>query len=97
MKRALLLFSLLLTALLGSVLAYLNAEAVGFNYYLSTVTLPLAVLLFLAFSTGALAAVLLSLGMVLNARRQKRQLQRRLKLCEQEIKNLRDIPIKGPY
>ena len=97
MKRALILLILLLLAVVGSVLAYLNAEVVAFNYYFSTVELPLAVLLFLALTAGALSGVLLSLGVVLNARREKARLRHRLKLCEQEIKNLRDIPIKGPY
>lgn len=97
MKRALILFTLLLLAIVGSVLAYLNADGVNFNYYFSTISLPLAVLLFLALSAGALAGVLLSLGMILHSRREKAQLRRRLQVCEQEIKNLRNIPIKGPY
>jgi putative membrane protein len=97
MKRALLLFLLLLIALLGSVLAHLNAELVSFNYYFSTLSLPLALLLFFVLAAGVLCGVLLSLGMVLHARRERAQLRRRLTMCEQEIKNLRDIPIKGQF
>jgi len=97
MKRALILFILLLLALAGSVLAHLNAGEVSFNYYFSTISLPLAALLFLVLTAGAVSGVLLSLGMVLHARGEKRKLRRRLLMCEQEIKNLRDIPIKGPY
>jgi putative membrane protein len=97
MKRVLIFITLLPLAVIGSVLAYLNADGVSFNYYFSTIELPLAVLLFLTLATGALSGVMLSLGMVMHARREKVQLRRRLKLCEQEIKNLRDIPIKGPY
>ncbi len=97
MKRVVIGLFLLLIALIGASIAYLNAGEVSFDYYVSTITLPLAVLLFLALCLGALAGVLLTLGFVLAGRHQRAQLRRRLKLCEQEIKNLREIPIKGPY
>jgi putative membrane protein len=97
MKRVAIIFLLLLTAIIGVVLANLNAGEVSFNYYFSSITLPLAVLLFLVLSTGALAGVLLSLGMVLTVRNEKVRINRRLKMCEQEIKNLREIPIKGSF
>lgn len=97
MKRVVIILLLLLIAMVGAVIANLNADLISFNYYFSTITLPLAVLLFLALSTGALAGVLLTLGMVLKARRDRARIQKRLKMCEQEVKNLREIPIKGSY
>lgn len=97
MKRALIIISLTLLAVMGSVLASLNANEVVFNYYFSSLSLPLALLLLLVLALGALAGVLFSLALVLNARRERAHLRRRLEVCEQEIKNLRDIPIKGPY
>lgn len=97
MKHVLIVITLLLLAVIGSVLAYLNADGVTFNFYFSSIELPLAVLLFLALTAGALAGVLVSLGMVWHYRRERKRLSQRLKVCEQEIKNLRDIPIKGPY
>lgn len=97
MKRVAILLILLLIAVVGAVIANLNAGEVSFNYYFSSITLPLAVLLFLVLCCGALAGVLLSLGMVLKVRNEKVQINKRLKMCEQEIKNLREIPIKGSY
>jgi len=97
MKRALIFLILLLLAVSGSVIAYLNAVEVTFNYYFSTLSLPLAALLFLVLTAGALVGVLLSFGMVARTKREKNKLRQRLQVCEQEIKNLRDIPIKGPY
>jgi len=97
MKRVVIILFLLLIALVGAVVATLNADEISFNYYFSTITLPLAVLLFLTLCTGALAGVLLTLGMVLKARKSKAQIHKRLKMCEQEVKNLREIPIKGSY
>lgn len=97
MKRLVIILFLLLVALVGVSIAALNAGEVTFDYYLSSVTLPLAVLVFIALSLGALAGVLLSFGVILAMRHNHAQIRKRLKLCEQEIKNLREIPIKGPY
>lgn len=97
MKRVAIIILLLLTAIIGVVLANLNAGEVSFNYYFSSITLPLAVLLFLVLTSGALVGVLLSLALVLRVRNEKARINRRLKMCEQEIKNLREIPIKGSF
>jgi putative membrane protein len=97
MKRVVIILLLLLVAITGVVVANLNAGAISFNYYFSSITLPLAVLLFLVLSIGALLGVLLSLGMVFKARREQARISKRLKMCEQEIKNLREIPIKGSF
>jgi putative membrane protein len=97
MKRVAIILLLLLIAIIGAVLANLNAGEVSFNYYFSSITLPLAVLLFLVLTTGALAGVLLSLGILLSVRNEKARINKRLKVCEQEIKNLREIPIKGSF
>lgn len=97
MKRVAIILSLLLLALVGAAIANLNSGEISFNYYFSTIQLPLAVLVFLALCAGAIAGVFLSLGMALKARRELAHTRKRLKMCEQEIKNLREIPIKGPY
>lgn len=97
MKRVVISLFLLLIALFGASFAYLNAGEVNFDYYISTVTLPLAVLIFFTLCIGALIGVLVSFGFVLKIRHDRAQLGKRLKLCEQEIKNLREIPIKGQY
>lgn len=97
MKRVVIILFLLLLALVGAVIANLNTGETSFNYYFSTIQLPLAVLVFLAICVGAVAGVLLTLGMVFKARRERVKIRNRLKMCEQEIKNLREIPIKGPY
>ncbi len=97
MKRLVIILFLLLIALIGASIASLNAGEVTFDYYFSSITLPLAVLIFIVICIGALAGVLLSFGFVLTIRHDRSRLRKRLKLCEQEIKNLRELPIKGPY
>lgn len=97
MKRIITYFLLALIAVIGVTLAKLNGDSAVFNFYFSNVELPLIVLLYMALAIGALAGILVSVLMIFNARREAARLRKRLNLCEQEIKNLREIPIKGQY
>lgn len=97
MKRALIILILLLLTALAGVLASLNASTIFFDYYLSSVEMPLAVLLFAAFALGAFFGLIFSISMVIGSINEKRRLRKQLALCKQEIRNLRDIPIKDRY
>lgn len=97
MKRIFLILILLLLTALAAVLASLNAAPVVFDYYLTTTELPLALVLFAAFAMGSLFGLILSISMVIAGLAERRRLRKQLSLCQQEIRNLRDIPIKGPY
>jgi len=97
MKRILIYLLLLLIAILGAVLAKLNGDSVLFNFYFSSIELPLIVLMYLALALGAFSGIVVALAMIVSARRESARLRKRLAICEQEIKNLREIPIKGQY
>jgi putative membrane protein len=97
MNRALIFIFLLLTSVFGSVLARLNFEPVNLHYYFGSAEIPLALLLVMVLVCGALMGLLMTLSMILSARIGNRRLRRQLQLREQEIRNLRDIPIKGRH
>lgn len=97
MKRALIFIFLIFIAVLGSVLTRLNIEPVNFHYYFGAIEISLALLLVVVFACGALLGLFMTLGMTLSARAERRRLQRTLQLREQEIRNLREIPIKGRH
>ncbi len=97
MNRAFIYLFLLLVLIVGTVLTSLNAEVVTFHYYFSSAELPLALLLFFSLLMGIALGIAVTLGVSLSLYREKRQLKRSLKLQQQEIRNLRDIPIKGRH
>lgn len=67
------------------------------DYYLGVVGLPFSLWMFLALSLGAVLGILASLPLVIRFRRESARLSRRLRMNEQELKNLRVIPMKdGP-
>mgnify|MGYP006283650093 CR=1 FL=1 len=94
MKRLLGFLFFLVVVVLGLGFAVLNAEPVRLHFYFGTATAPLSMVVVLAVVVGALLGVLASLKMVLAARRRAGKLQHKVQLAEQELKNLREIPIK---
>lgn len=97
MKRALIVIFLVIAGVITSMITRLNSNLVTFNFYFDTIEIPLAVLIIASIIMGSILGVLFTVAMVFHALREKRRLRKKLKLCEKEIQNLRDIPIKGRH
>ncbi|MCK4870179.1 MAG: DUF1049 domain-containing protein [Gammaproteobacteria bacterium] len=85
---------ILLILIIGATFAYLNAVPAQFNYYFGTVSLPLSLLLALGLGVGLLLGFIAMLPPILRAKGRGLQLKRKLKSVEQEVENLRTLPIK---
>ncbi len=95
--RRLLGFVLLIIVIgFGLSFALLNADSVHLDYYLGTVNIPLSLALALAFALGAFFGVLAVSGVLLRQRRDLALRTRRLGQCEQELDELRKLPLKDP-
>ncbi len=95
MKRLLyfILFTVVLIA--GLTFALKNSEPVEINYYFDLHwNGSLSVVLLVTLLLGSLAGFLGSLGLVLRMRHRLVRKQRELRKMEQEITNLRALPIK---
>lgn len=91
-------FVLVLTLVLfGLAFAVINAKPVELNYFLATREVPLAMTLVLTLVCGALIGLLFSMGMVIRLKRETLRLRRQIRLAEQEVSNLRNIPIKDVH
>lgn len=85
----------LLVLLFGVTLTLQNRQPVDFSYYFGLHWQgPLAWLLFTAFGLGAVAGVLASLRMLLRMQRRLVRARKELRRVEQEVSNLRALPIK---
>ena len=85
---------LFLIVVLGVSFAILNAEPVTVHYYVGNRTLPLSLLLVLCFGVGLVLGFIVMGFKVLRLKAKNRGLRRRLRVAEQEIDNLRVIPVK---
>ncbi|WJW76694.1 LapA family protein [Thiohalobacter sp. IOR34] len=97
MARFISFLALLLLVLLGLAFSVLNAHPVQLDYFFGSRQVPLALTLVLTLAVGALLGILFSLGLVIRLKRENLRLRRKAQVAEQEISNLRAIPIKDPH
>jgi len=94
MKRIVTFALLLLVALLGLSFALMNAEPVQLDYYFGTLKAPLSLVVVIAIIIGAGLGVLASMGIVLGQKRELAKLRKSVKIAEEEVSNLRSLPLK---
>lgn len=87
----------LLLILLGVSFAALNASTVQVNFYMTTLDVPISVLMTIMLGIGLLMGLLLCLGKYWRLKIALLHLKNQLKITEKEIKNLRDIPLKDHH
>jgi len=97
MTRFISIVFIILILLLVLLFTLLNAEPVSLNYYLGQVEQPLALILVVSFVGGALIGLLSSVVVILSSRREVSKLRKQIKSTEQEVTNLRSIPIKDKH
>ncbi len=83
--------------LLGVSFAALNAASVSINLYVTTVTLPISVLMTVMLGVGLVIGFLLFITRYWRLQAEHRKVKNQLKLTEKEIKNLRTIPLKDQH
>ena len=87
----------LLLILLGVTFAALNAGTVQVNFYVKTVSIPIAVLMTTMFGVGLLLGFLLVQLRYWRLKMELIKIRNQLKISAKEIKNLRDIPLKDQH
>jgi uncharacterized membrane protein YciS (DUF1049 family) len=85
----------LLLILLTVGFACLNATPVRLNFYLGTANPPLSLLLAFILIIGVVLGWIVSFGFYLKLKAKHTRLRQRLKLVEEEVSNLRTIPVKN--
>lgn len=88
---------LLLLILLGVTFAGLNAEPIAVNYYIGTAKLPLSLLLVVTLVLGGLLGLIFNIISYIKLKSANLRLRQRLKLAEEEITNLRTMPLKDNH
>ena len=97
MARLVSAFIILLVLLLVLFFTILNAEPVTVNYYLGEVHPPLAAVIILALVSGAILGLISSILVIMKTRHEVSKLRREIKHTEQELMNLRTLPIKDKH
>ena len=77
--------------------AALNAAPVTVNYYVGQHEIPLSLLLVSALAVGALLGSLVGVARVLRVRREIARLRRESRATEEEVRNLRALPLQDVH
>lgn len=83
--------------ILGVTFAALNATSVQVNFYFSTLTMPVSVLMTIMLGIGLILGFSLFLLRYWGLKMDYSRLKSQLKLTEKEIQNLRAIPLKNHH
>ena len=97
MRRLIQIISISLVVILGAVFAVRNAAQVKLDFYFTGFETYLSLVVIVSIIIGVLLGVLASLGWVLRARVELARLRREIKHTEQELTNLRTIPIRDDH
>ncbi len=89
------LLLLLALMLLGASFAIINDAPVMVDFYFIRPELPLSVLLLLVLGGGILLGGLAGMVYFLRVKKENADLRRKSRLVNEEIKNLRAMPVKG--
>jgi len=95
MKRIIYMILAILVLLVGVAFAIQNKQMVELNYYFGLKwSGPLSLALLTSFAIGVVAGYVASLRMVVRMQRQLVQARKEIRHIEQEVINLRALPIK---
>lgn len=95
--RIIMLVIYVLLIILGVTFAALNASSVQVNFYVTTVTMPVSVLMTIMLGIGILIGFILFIFRYWRLKAECRRMNSQLKLTEKEIKNLRSIPLQDQH
>ena len=77
--------------------AALNDMIISINYFIGESDIRLTYLLLACFTVGGLMGLLLISGSYVKLRLELRKLRSAVSLNNQELSNLRELPVKDPY
>jgi len=97
MKRILTFTILLIVALIGLGFALINADMVSLNFYFNSIQAPLSLVMVVVLAIGAIMGIIASLWVIIGLKRDMAKLRKNMKVAEEEIANLRSLPMKDSH
>ena len=97
MVRFLLFIFFLALTLLFFIFTLENLNLVPLNLVFSQIQVPLGLTMLMCFVFGALLGLVFSISLVLKNKNKARVLAKKVAVAEQEVANLRQLPIKSSH
>ena len=74
-----------------------NLTPISINFLVNNFQVPIGVLILICFILGVLVGVLFSIGLVVKNKTRAKRLAKKVNIAEQEVANLRQLPIKSSH
>ena len=87
----------LVVVLLVFIFTLENLDPITINFLVQNLQLPVGIVMLICFVIGALLGLLFSTSLVLKYRRRAKSLAKNVVVAEQEVANLRQLPIKSSH
>ncbi len=94
MKSILSMIFFLVVLVIGTSFAMLNSQLVNLDYYFGITESYLSVVIVVSIFFGMILGLLCCMGLLFSARRKTNKLLREKRIIEEELKNLRTLPLK---
>jgi uncharacterized integral membrane protein len=97
MVRFLLFIFFLALILLFFVFTLENLDLVSLNLIVEKYQVPIGLTMLVSFILGAVIGILFSISLILKNKNKARMLAKKIAVAEQEVENLRQLPIKSSH
>lgn len=97
MQRILTIAFFVAIFIIGAAFSAKNTNPVTIDYYFSTITLPLSVIIVLSLIIGIVIGAIAIFAGTFSIRYENRRLQKQLTSTQQELNSLRILPIKNEH
>ena len=97
MKRIVNLVLILIVTLVTVTFTLLNSQPVKINYYFGSYEIDLLVVIVMALVIGALLGITAALGKLVGLKQEILRKDKKIKITEKELENLRSLPLKDDH
>ncbi|WP_455209244.1 LapA family protein [Kaarinaea lacus] len=97
MKRIINLILILIVTLTTVTFTLLNSQPVKINYYFGSYEIDLLIVIVIALVVGASLGVMAALGKLFSLKQEMSRKDKKIKITEKELENLRSLPLKDEH
>ena len=94
MKRIINIILILIVTVFTVTFTLLNSQPVKVNFYFGSYELDLLVVMVICLVLGVLLGVMAALGKMLSMKKELMRKERKIKVTEKEVENLRSLPLQ---
>ena len=97
MKRIIYLILTLVVTLFTVTFTLLNSQPVKVNYYFGSYEIELLIVVVICLVIGAFLGIMAALGKMFSLKQEMSRKEKKIKITEKELENLRSLPLKDEH